>query len=147
MDKQTENTTQEIKQLSQKIEESAERIAQQESLKKRKREFLPDPRISYRYNPDYHKLADFLGIDKEKRDDLSIAEKLDLIREWGIKKTGSTQLIDTLMAIKKLKRKLGLNLQGETLVKALYKYLRLSLEKETIKKEMELLKGEVEKNE
>ena len=42
--------------------------------------FLGD---TFRYDPQYHKLADFLSVNTLDRDDLEIAQKIFLIWDWA----------------------------------------------------------------
>jgi len=95
---------------------------------------------SYKYNPDYHKFADFLGVDAELRSDHDLAQKIATIYDWGKENLhGNGDRVDVSMAIKNLKSFLGTNLQGEELVKKLYQWVRLDRDRRRIEKEMELL--------
>lgn len=98
-----------------------------------------DRSVQYKYDPDYHRFSDFLGVDTGLRSDSDLAQKIATIYDWGKNKTNGKDRVDILMAIKDLKSYLGLNLEGETLVKKLYKWVRLDQDRRRIEKEMELV--------
>jgi len=80
---------------------------------------------TYKYNPDYHRVADFLGVDRNDRLDYSLASKLSFIRDWaGIEaKNGNTD--EALWKMHDLRKKLGVNSVGKPLVDEMFKYIRL----------------------
>ena len=49
----------------------------------------------YKYDPEYHRFADYMGVDIHKRKDLKIANKLSLLFDWAKKsKRGLLLFID-----------------------------------------------------
>lgn len=95
---------------------------------------------NYRYDPDYNQFADFLGVDAEMRGDHDLAQKIDLIYQWGERQAKSSDRVDVSLSIKSLKDLIGLNVQGKTLVDKLYQWVRLDQDRRRINKEMELVK-------
>jgi len=94
-----------------------------------------DGGVPFRTNPDYHKMADFLGLKNEDRLDEEVAQKISYIRDF----TKADNEIEAMVKIKEIKRMLGEPTQGKLLVNKLYQYVRLSGQKEMIEKEMSLL--------
>lgn len=80
---------------------------------------------NYRYDPTYHRFADVLGIDKFKRDNLPVAQKLEYIYEWARHKTKSDDFGKIAKTVHELRRNMGLNVQGEMLTNSLYQWIRL----------------------
>lgn len=77
------------------------------------------------YKPEFHRFADFLGVDKHLREDYSLSSKMLFLYEYGSKKANSDDFIDVLRAVTKMKKDLGNNTRGETLVKDMYRWARL----------------------
>jgi len=103
--------------------------------------------IEFFANPDYLRMANFLGLSRDSREDLSIAEKVDFLAEWARRKTNSDNQTDWMIALKDLQKKLGLNVRGRTLVNELFKYTRLSLQKEDLEKQMVLIGNQKQEKE
>lgn len=80
---------------------------------------------NYRYDPTYHRFADVLGIDKFKRDNLPVAQKLEYIYEWARHKTNSDDFGKIAKTVHDLRKNMGLNIQGEMLTNSLYQWIRL----------------------
>ena len=103
----------------------------------------PDAEIlgdAYKYDPEYHRLCDFLGVDRDTRSDYDVAKKISLIADWGKKMAGNTNDgVEIRGEIKSLQRRLGISLQGKTLVNKLYQWVRLDMDRRRIEKEMSLL--------
>ena len=83
---------------------------------------------AWRYDPEYHKVADFLGVNKYDREDSSMAEKLDLIYSWAQIQNKGTSKQDVMWALFNLKKELGLPVQGKLLVDELNQYVRLQMD-------------------
>ena len=83
----------------------------------------------YKYNPIYHRFADFFGIDKFKKDDADIAKKLSSLYEWGARKCKSDNYVDVLKELVKFQKSLGTTDKGETLIKNLYLWARIDMDK------------------
>lgn len=79
----------------------------------------------WKYDPDYNAAADFLGLDKYKRENMHIATKLSFVIDWVSAKNKTAKLENALLAVNDLKRKLGINTQGETLISQLYEFARV----------------------
>lgn len=101
-----------------------------------------------RYVPDINRLATHLGLENDKI--VPNAEKLKFLLEWAQYKSKSKDIVDMLYQIKTLKDSMGFQEVGETSLKKLYSYARLSEEQsklfsdlKRIKKEKELIKGDV----
>lgn len=78
---------------------------------------------TWKYHPEYNRMAEFLGIGKSEREDLGVAQKLSYLRDWA----GESSKIDTaLWRIRQVAKRMGVNTQGKTLVNDLYQYVRLS---------------------
>ena len=105
------------------------------------------------YSPKFQEFATFLGVPAGKdskgvnwRHDKKTADKIEKIYAWGKFKSGSDDIVDVMYAVKELRRDLGANFRGITLVKHLSgwtdldtKTLRLKEEGERVEKEKELL--------
>lgn len=83
---------------------------------------------TFKYNPEYHKVADFLGVDIHDREDYDLANKISLIRDYAGIKGKSDSPEDALWAITDIRKGLGVNTQGRTLVNQLYQHMRLKLD-------------------
>ncbi len=83
----------------------------------------------WKYNPEYNRIADFLGIDMYKRDNLDVAKKISTLRDYldiGGKPKNITEILSRL---DHLKRGLGIQTQGETLVQELFQHARLDMDR------------------
>jgi len=96
------------------------------------------------YNEKIRKLAEYIGLDTDKIKDNS--EKLEFLLEWSKGKSNSDDVVDALYELKKIRDKVGFQEIGETALKRLYQYVRLSDEQvrlfrgiSKIKKEKELI--------
>lgn len=78
---------------------------------------------NWKYNPEYHRLCDFLGINVFDRNEYTLAQKLSVIRDWAGEKKS---INDALWTIKGLQKKLGIQGEGKPLIHQLYEYIRLS---------------------
>lgn len=90
---------------------------------------------SYKYNQDYHKVADFLGVTGDDKMDEDIAGKISFLTDY----TGKSDPLDVMVAFRDMIRELGVSMQGPELVKMMYKYARLAQERKNIDKEIDLL--------
>lgn len=79
---------------------------------------------SFQYDPDYHRMSNFLGVDQHERGDMKIAEKISALKDWAQSQHKSGELNDTLSALHELRRKVGTQSQGKTLINELYQHLR-----------------------
>ncbi len=81
---------------------------------------------TYTYNQDYHKMADFLGINIYDRSNDELAKKVSALADWAQNKTGKKDIHTTLTEVAKLQKSLGVHFIGRPLVTELYKHMRLS---------------------
>ena len=98
-----------------------------------------------RYIPDVNRLATQIGLENDKIVDNK--EKLKYLLEWAQYKTKSKDIVDMLYQVQELKKSMGFQEIGETALKKLYAYVRLSEEQsrlfsdlKRVKKEKELIK-------
>lgn len=78
---------------------------------------------TWQYDPDYHRTADYMGIDAHERDDVRVAQKVSVLRDWA-KENGAENLEDALGRIHDLRRNLGTQSHGKALINELYQHLR-----------------------
>ena len=83
----------------------------------------------YKYNPTYHRFADFFGVDKFKKDDPDVAKKLSVLYDWGAKKSGSDNYVDVIKELIKFQKSLGNTARGKTLVDDMYLWARIDIDK------------------
>lgn len=95
-------------------------------------------------NENIRRLAEYIGLSSDKVKDNS--EKLEFLLEWSKNKSNSDDVVDALYELKKIKDRVGFQEIGETALKRLYQYVRLSDEQarlfrsiSKIKKERELI--------
>lgn len=105
-----------------------------------------DNNVEYKYNAEYQRFCDDLGVDKYKRDDYRTAEKLSFIYDWAKNQVGTDDGNAISVAVRDLVRTLGVqNLQGVSLADYLFQWTRLDLSSEKLRmKEKE--KGMIEKS-
>lgn len=83
---------------------------------------------SWQYDPDYHRASDALGIDRYERDDFQVAQKMSTIRDWAASNSKGG-LEDSLAVIDKLRKQIGTQARGKTLLNELYQHLRFQTSK------------------
>lgn len=84
---------------------------------------------AWKYDPEYNRVAEFLGVDRFKREDYDVAKKISTIRDY-LDLNGKLSRIDqVLSSIQKIKKSLGSNTQGELLVNELYQHARLDVDR------------------
>jgi tricorn protease-like protein len=126
--------------------EMAEKTANLEGMADRNdpRPMSKDDYIMYDMN--FRKLADFIGIPTGELS--KYGEELSLLLDWAMTTSKSDDILDNLLQIKDLKKSIGFQEVGPTMLKKLYQYIRLDLDGQRleepdlveIKKEKELLK-------
>lgn len=84
----------------------------------------------WKYDPDYNRAADFLGVDKHQREDVKTAQKISFLVDWAVKTKKSAKPEDALWTLNDLRKKLGINNQGESLVGQLFEFVRLKQDRE-----------------
>lgn len=76
---------------------------------------------TWQYDEGFHKMSNLMGVDKYDRNDFELAKKLSYLRD----STGSQDESEAMGKIEDLRKKLGLNTQGKTLIDQLYQHVRL----------------------
>lgn len=78
---------------------------------------------SWKYNQDYHRVADFLGLDVYDRQDYRLAQKVsylvDRVRQQD------EPMVEAISRLHQVRKKMGINTKGQTLLHQMYEYLRL----------------------
>jgi hypothetical protein len=92
---------------------------------------------AWKYNADYHKMTDYIGLSQEDKMDENIAKKVSFIRDY----TNAKDELDAMVQVRNFRKELGLNTQGKELLDTLYKFLRLKSQRDTLDKEMSLYYG------
>lgn len=83
----------------------------------------------WKYNPEYNRISDLLGIDRFDRENLDIAQKVSLVRDYIDLLDGKVSSEhEALQKIYSLKKHLGTNDQGPTLLNQLYQHARLDID-------------------
>lgn len=90
-------------------------------------------------NIEYNRVADFLGIDYETRQDPRMAEKIDFMFKWGQTESGSEDRLKSLVAIQNLIKGLGYTEKGPEMIKKVYKWMRLDSTRKRVETEMTLI--------
>lgn len=90
---------------------------------------------TYKYDMNYHKMADFLGLKKDDKMDFDIAQKVAYLRDF----TKEKDELDAMVKIRDVIKQLGVTFQGKELVNHLYKYTRLYQDRIRVDKEISLL--------
>lgn len=114
---------------------SKEQVAEEQKVATGRYEASGGSGDTYKADPNYHKMADFLGLQQQDRIDSDMANKIAFIRDA----TKETDELDAMVKIRDMIKQLGVSYQGKELVNKLYQYTRLSANMETIQKEMSLL--------
>lgn len=120
------------------MEEEVEEVEQEKVATER-------PPDDYKYNPEFHRFSEFLGVDRDERVENKIANQISVIYDWGKEVVGKDDRVEVSMAIKQLIDNLGIKYLGTDLVKRLYQYIRLDTSRKSIEKEMSLLKENANK--
>lgn len=105
-----------------------------------------DTGMEYKYNPEYHRFCDDLGIDKYRRDDSRIADKVALLYDWAKEQVGTEDGATISKAIADLTTKLGVQARGELLTDYLFRWVRMDMASEKIRtreKEKEMVEKEM----
>ena len=79
----------------------------------------------WQYDPNYHRTAEFLGVNEYDRKDYELASKISFLTDWA-DKTGKKDISDKLITIDSLRKQVGTQAIGKILVNQLYQQIRLS---------------------
>lgn len=88
---------------------------------------------TYMYNTDYHRFADFVGVDEHRRKNSQVAEKLSFIYDWAREQVGRDDRETIMRALRDYQKGLGDNSAGETLLNRLYRDIRLGVDGQRMK--------------
>lgn len=99
----------------------------------------PSP-LNFMDYPDYHRFADFFDVSLDDRRNETLANELNLLWEWGRQQSGSDDRLKISMALKNLTSQIGTKDLGPSLVKQLYKWIRLDYDRQRIEEKMDLIK-------
>lgn len=83
---------------------------------------------SFRYDPNYHRFADYLGLNKFDRDNFNIAKKVSLIYDWALNNSKKEDFLAITQEVDKLRKSIGTNDRGKTLLGDLYRYARIKMD-------------------
>ena len=95
---------------------------------------------SYKYDPVYHRFADYMGIDVFGRRDLEVAKKLSLLYEWAEKKAGTDDFSKVTKILDNARRQEGVSFTGGTLVNYMHQRVRVEIDNMPKKVEMSATK-------
>lgn len=90
---------------------------------------------NFLFDPNFHRFADFLDIDKYKRDDPNMSLKIAYLYDWSEMKAKSDNFVDILKSLTSLRKELGTTMRGEELVRDLYRWVRLDTETDNMIKQ------------
>lgn len=114
-----------------------EEVQEKEEVKEVIQNPQPDELMGVAENIEYHRVADFMGVDYNERQDPKLAEEIDTIYRWG-QDMGGEDRVKALMAVKNLQKALGFTDKGKEAIKKLYKWIRLDTRRKSIETEMKL---------
>lgn len=100
-----------------------------------------DSGIDYRFNPEYHRFCDDLGLERNGRENPSIANKVSYLYDWAKENSESEDGTKISAVIKDLTQKLGYSYRGEVLIDSLYQWTRLESDSQRLR--MRELEGEM----
>lgn len=76
------------------------------------------------YEPDYHRISDYLGVDAYERRDAKLAQKVTTLRQWAKENASEQSIEGEASALNELRNKVGTRNLGKTLINELYQHLR-----------------------
>jgi len=80
---------------------------------------------NYKYNPNFHKFAEFLGLNKFSRENYELAKKVSFIYDWAKEQVGRDDPDTIMRAVNNLQHNLGTTTVGKPLIDLLHKQIRL----------------------
>jgi len=83
----------------------------------------------WRYDPEYNRVAEFLGLDRFKREDFDIAKKIATIRDYLDLDGKITRVDQVLTKLDSIRKKMGTNEKGESLVNDMFQKVRLDMDR------------------
>lgn len=94
----------------------------------------------WRYDPNYQRMARFLGLTHEESMDERMASKISFLRDF----TNEKDEVEAIGKIKGIVKGLGVTFRGRELIDHLYEYARLEQDRQRIQKEIDLYKEKKE---
>lgn len=92
----------------------------------------------FKYSVDYHRFADYLGVNTDDRQEYDLARKMGLLYDWGIQKTSSGDFNKITQEVSKLQHKLGITYIGKMLVNTLTHWARIDMDNERLKTQQKI---------
>lgn len=87
-----------------------------------------DTGVEYKYNIEYQRFCDDLGMDRYKRSEPEVANKVAFLYDYAREQTGSEDGTTISKFISDLTRTLGYQVRGDTLVNTLFQWTRLDVD-------------------
>lgn len=87
---------------------------------------------AWKYNPEYQRASEFLGVNKYDRENADVANKISFIDDWAAKESKSADPNSKLWTIEGLRKKLGFQFIGKNLVNEMYKHIRLDQDRQKV---------------
>jgi len=88
---------------------------------------------------NYHKMADFMGVDYDARKDSSLAEKLSWLYDWAEEMVGSSEREDVYKELQMFKKFIANDEKGLDAINKMYKWTRLEKDKWKITQKMKTI--------
>lgn len=85
---------------------------------------------NFKYDPEYHRFADYMGVDRNDRNDFRVAKKLALLYDWSAKRSKTPGAHNAVKQLDGLRKHLGVNFVGPTLVNFLYDRVRVNMDRD-----------------
>lgn len=120
------------------IAEAVEKVTKEENAKAQTQPSNKET-MGVAENIEYHRVADFMEIDYNERQDPELAKKIDYVYKWGQTESGSEDRLQALLAIKNAIKGLGMTEKGKDMITKLYKWMRLDSSRKRIEQEMQLV--------
>jgi len=95
---------------------------------------------AYKYDMDYHRFSSFLGVDRHKRGDQTLAGKVSLIYDWAKEKAGRDDRESIINVVRDYQKGLGVSFSGETLVNYLHRNMRVDMDGSRLKEDAKEVK-------
>lgn len=99
---------------------------------------------TWKYDPDYHRIAGYLGLDSQARQNYRVYQKVSYLMNMASRKAKSSEVVDQMHQLNKFKKSLGTNSQGETLINTMYQYARLEQDRQVLSDKRAVEKKEQE---
>src|SRR5437660_1034288 len=75
-------------------------------------------------------MSDFLGVNVYDRNDFELAKKVYALKDWAMEKGKGKSITDALWQVRGLQKELGHQFIGKPLVTEMYKFVRLTQDRE-----------------